>query len=481
MKISPRHVDFVLTSQSSFRPFKYFPIKSVSIRKKAPRQADMSQADYTTASGKRRRTVLENKTEDREESAAGDDGLAKSPALGLMPLVAEYINDFINPQGHTVYIVESGVVLPPIHEMGSPGGWQEDIPTKFQSTVLDVFSTEAAARSCMRKEMEEKFLADAWIFDGSHDVDDCEDDATFGDFYCGGGTNEEEESAIQSLLDGQQGAEEKFYFPWLEGSDSTRLFYACCGRLSFMSVPRSDDDDEDDEVSYDWTCNEDFGQMLAIRALNVENIDRANQTRGLITSQNAAVKESGVDGLARDRPNVNSSSSDSDLGLVPMVAQQIKSFIGPQGRIVFIVETMFIPDPRNQIEPWADRPTKFESTLVGVFSISAAARACIRSKMEEKMLLHSRDIDRQNVAAACPWAKFYCDGGASEQTESAVKLLRDGHEGAEGKFHFPWSESSDSERLFFASCGYLNTKTATKKTQACRWGYTFVIRALLVK
>ncbi len=143
--------------------------------------------------------------------------------------------------------------------------WQ-DAPSEFQSTVIDVFSTEAAARACLRKEMADRILAarNVLIDRGRMHVDDGTD-AAWGDFYCYTGTDEDKESAIQALLDGQEGAEGKFKFPWSESSNSTYsfLFITCCGLLHRISRSEIESDYIDgDEIlpyTYHWCCDENWG------------------------------------------------------------------------------------------------------------------------------------------------------------------------------------------------------------------------------
>lgn len=388
--------------------------------------------------------------------------------LGLVPMVAEYINDFIDPKGRMVYIVETCYIPDPEYSN------IEDRPSRFQSTVLSAFSTVEEARACMRQEMEVLFFANASID---------QDSPTWSDFYWCEGTDEEKESAIQALRDGQEGAEEKFYFPWTEGSDSPLLIHACCGRLCYVSIHGSDDDDDDDD-GMSWCCSEDSGYTLVIRAVQVETIDRAALPATASTGQDmqAVKKASGnhIDGLA--------GHGSSDLGLMPMVAQLINTFIDSQGRMVYIVETTFVPDQENTWDYWDDIPTEFHSTFVCAFNTVAAARACLREVMEAEIRRMNKVPRRYKNDPAWPWTAFYSYGGTDEEETSDIQSLLCGNDGAEGKFDFPWTESSDSARLFFASCGHLAVQDHDEvdedhdeADEDCGWGYTFVIRAVLVK
>ena len=192
-----------------------------------------------------------------------------------------------------------------------------------------------------------------------------------------------------------------------------------------------------------------------------------------------------------------------DLGLMPTVAELVNGYLDSQGRLVYIVETGKVPNPDDV--HFEDRPTKFPSTIVGVFSTEAAARACMRKVMAENIWMYDGERGGKMTAATFPWGDFYCCGGTSPEKESAIQSLRDGHEGAEEKFDFPWSEVSDSERVFYTCCDtFLVTdarrdrrrrgKRSNKSWQCkwhfntyyerpvdCDWGHTFIIRTSLVK
>ncbi len=206
-----------------------------------------------------------------EKEADGKEfEVERSPNLGLVPMVAKLVNGFIGPQGRLVFIVETAYVSNPDFR-----DWK-DAPTDFQSTLIEVFSTEAAARACLRKEMADKILAARNIWpdrDHAH-WDEHGNDATWGEFYCHGGTNEDKESAIQALRRGNDGAEDKFEFPWSEDSDSTQLVLlsTCCGFLHRISRGDDEIDDDRDEVSsmYHWYCDEDWGDTFVIRAVLVK-------------------------------------------------------------------------------------------------------------------------------------------------------------------------------------------------------------------
>ena len=399
-----------------------------------------------------------------EDAAIGNDagGIGKPRDLGLAPIIAEFINDFVNPQGRMVFIVETGYVSDP-----EDRNWQ-DAPTKFESTIIDVFSSETAARACLREEMTENFLTGKVWFE-----DDSTADATWADFYCGGGTTEQKDSAIQSLLDGEEGAESKFKFPWTEDAhadmDKNRTLFACCGELSKFSRDGDDgvghDDADGTRLPFHWYCNEDWGDVLVIRALLVKNSDsiinrngsseasnshRIKRRRTVLQSPGTAVKEADGKDIVRSL----------GLGLTSMVAGLVNDFIGPQGRTVYIVETGYVrhKDVRN----WQDAPTEFQSTVIDVFSTVEAARACLRKVMVERILTRNvliKDKNYRDDASGynncATWGEFYSCGGTSSDKKLAIQSLCNGHEGAEEKFDFPWLEDGDSERLFFTCCGSL--------------------------
>ena len=185
---------------------------------------------------------------------------------------------------------------------------------------------------------------------------------------------------------------------------------------------------------------------------------------------------------------------DRDLGLMPMVAEFLDEFLDPKGRMVYVVETGFVADEENAWDWWEDVPDKFQSSIVDMFGTEAAARACVRKAMTEKIRFHwnKKDLAHEKNAA-WPWEYFYTGGaggeGTKEDMESAIMSLRDGQKGAESNFNFPWSEGAgDGTQLFYASCGYLagdeqdNDGVVSYDWEDCNqvWGYTFIIRALRV-
>lgn len=106
-------------------------------------RTNAASAGHGTGDHKRLRSmhVLSNTTENAPSDV---DAFGKSPDLGLSPMVAELVNEFIDTQGQLVYIVETGEVSDPDNVRF------ENRATTFPSTIVDVFSTEAAARACIR-------------------------------------------------------------------------------------------------------------------------------------------------------------------------------------------------------------------------------------------------------------------------------------------------------------------------------------------
>lgn len=186
---------------------------------------------------------------------AGDINLAAAGDLGLAPLVAEFINDFVDPQHRTVFIVEAGETLDPEMVVN----W-EDFPLQYVSSFVDVFSNAADARACVRKLMADelfKSLAYDDVSEAEMEAHGLGSSASWADFFKGTpGASE----AVRALRKGKEGAEAAIDFPWKEEprAGTSLVFKACIGDLgrAFDSI--------DDAVYYG--CSEDWGHHYTIRA-----------------------------------------------------------------------------------------------------------------------------------------------------------------------------------------------------------------------
>ena len=162
--------------------------------------------------------------------------LARSGELGVVPLVAEFVNDYLGTAGKTVYTLESMYV--PYLELFQESldfPWWELLPDSFKSTLIDTFSTVNLARAAMREAMSKK------AFDSVYNDNAVKEkgDASWDQFYWG--PVSEMDAAIEALLRGDEGAESKFSFPWFE------CWKKDCVEIRIGGLSREPLGDEDEE------------------------------------------------------------------------------------------------------------------------------------------------------------------------------------------------------------------------------------------